>query len=210
MRNDSAGGVMLRLRALALAGVLVVASVVNVFFAPQIYSPRAPAFSGADLAANEPWRGHAFSFQPSWLAATLPHSTFVNVRTGLPEWAPEDGREIGIFWNMRTVTIENLATDDSDLPLDLSGLDIRDQLAEHHRLYALIRCQSDPVDGGQNLCDYFVAFDDTVNPDDALTFVGVFTVTGPDTNEVGFVEKGLLERLVGATVDTLPTIGVER
>ena len=204
------GGGMLRLRALALVTVLVFATVVNLFLAPQIYSPRAPAFSGADLAANEAWRGHAFSFQPSWLAATLPNSTFVNVRTGLPEWAPEDGHEIGIFWNMRTVTIENLVTDDTNFPVDLSGLDIRDQLAEHHQLYALIRCQSDPIAGGQDLCDYFVAFDDTVKPDDALTFVGVFTVTGTDTNEVGFVEKGLLERLVGAGVDTLPTIGVER
>jgi len=201
---------MVRLRALALAGVLVLASAVNLFFAPQIYSPRPPAFSGADLAGNEAWRGHAFSFQPSWLAATLPNSRFINVRTGLPDWSPEAGYEMGILWEPRTVAIENLIIDDSEFPLDLSGLNIRDQLADHHQLYALIRCQSDPIAGGQDLCDYFVAFDDTVNPDDALTFVGVFTVTGSDTNEVGFVEKGLLERLVGKDLATLPTIGVEK
>jgi hypothetical protein len=203
------GSAMVRLRALALAGALVLAAVVNVFFAPEIYSPRAPAFSGADLAANEAWRGHAFSFQPSWLAATLPNSTFVNVRTGLPDWAPDDGHEIGIMWEPRTVTLENLVTDNTDFPLDLSGFDIRDQVADHHQLFALIRCQSDPIAGGQDFCDYFVAFDDTVNPDDALTFVGVFTVTGSETNEVGFIEKGLLERLVGRDVTTLPTIGEE-
>jgi hypothetical protein len=200
---------MLRLRALALAGALVVAAVVNMFFAPQIYSPRAPAFSGADLAANEAWRGHAFSFQPSWLAATLPNSTFVNVRIGTPEWAGPDGQVIGMSWELRTVTIEGLATDDTDFPLDVSALGIRDQLAEYHQLFALIRCESDTIDGQQILCDYFVAFDDAVNPADDLTFVAVFTVTGSETNEVGFVEKGLLERLAGQPVASVPTIGAE-
>jgi hypothetical protein len=200
---------MVRLRALALAGVVVVASAVNVFYAPQIYSPRAPAFSGADLAANEAWRGHAFSFQPSWLAATLPNSRFVNVRFGTPEWASPDDAEIGIGWNMRTVTIENLVTDDTDFPLDVSQLGIRDLIAEHHQLVALMYCQSDPRGKSQGLCDYFVAFDDTVNPTDELTFVAVFTVTGSGPNELGFVEKGLLERLAGTDLSSLPTIGME-
>jgi hypothetical protein len=200
---------MLRLRALALAGALVVAAVVNMFFAPQIYSPRAPAFSGADLAANEAWRGHAFSFQPSWLAATLPNSTFVNVRIGTPEWADSDGQVIGILWELRTVTIEGLATDDTDFPLDVSALGIRDELADYHRLFALIGCESNLIGGQQGLCNYFVAFDDAVNPTDDLTFVAVFTVTGSDTNEVGFVEKGLLERLIGQPVESVPSIGAE-
>ena len=200
---------MLRLRAVALAGALVAAAIVNVFFAPQIYSPRAPAFSGADLAANEAWRGHAFSFQPSWLAHTLPNSRFVNVRTGLPDWAPSAGHEIGIMWEMRTVTIEGLDIDTTAYPVDLSGLGVQDEISRYHQLSALIRCQSDPVDGGQDFCDYFVAFDDTVDSADSLTFVGVFTVTGPDTNEVGFIEQGLLERLTGQPLSTLPTIGVK-
>ncbi len=200
---------MLMLRALTLATALVLATVVNLFFAPQIYSPRPPAFSGADLAANEVWRGHAFSFQPSWLAATLPNSTFVNVRNDIPDWALPEGGPIGIGWNMRTVTIENLAFDDTDYPLDLSGLGVRDLIAQHHQLFALIGCQSDPVGPVQGLCDYFVAFDDTVNPTNELTFVAVFTITGGEPNEVGFVEKGLLERLVGANMSAIPTIGVK-
>lgn len=198
---------MPRLRAVVLGAALVVAAVVNVFFAPQIYSPRAPAFSGADLAANEAWRGHAFSFQPSWLAHTLPNATFINVRSGHPAGASPDGFEIGIMWNMRTVSIEGLRIDDTEFPLDISGLGIRDRVAEHHQLFALIRCQSDPIKGGQDLCDYFVAFDESVDTLDELTFVGVFTVTGPETNEVGFIEEGLLERLTGAPLSTLPTIG---
>lgn len=198
---------MLRLRAVALGAALVVAAVVNMFFAPQIYSPRAPVFSGADMAASEAWRGHAFSFQPSWLAHTLPNSTFINVRTGHPNGVSPDGFEVGIMWNMRTVTIENLRIDDTHFPLDVSGLGIRDQIADHHQLSALIRCQSDPVAGGQDLCDYFVAFDESVDALDELTFVGVFTVTGSETNEVGFIEEGLLERLAGAPRHTLPRIG---
>jgi hypothetical protein len=201
---------MLRLRAIALAGALCVAAIVNVFLAPQIYSPRAPVFSGADMAASDEWRGHAFSFQPSWLAANLPNSTFSHVRIGQPDWAPADSLEIGILWNTRTVSIENLSTDDSDFPLDLSDLGVRDQIAKHHQHSALIRCQSDPVVPVEGLCEYFVAFDDTVNPDDPLTFVGVFTVTGSDTNVVGFIEEGLLERLVASDLSTIPTIGEER
>jgi hypothetical protein len=200
---------MLIFRALALAVALALAAAVNVFLAPQIYSPRAPAFSGADLAANEAWKGHAFSFQPSWLAHNLPHSTFVNTRIGQPDWVGENGFDVGILWNTRTVVLEDLAIDDSEFPLDLSNLSIRDDINRYHQHSAQIRCQSDPIAGDQTLCDYFVAFDDSVDANDRLTFVGVFTVTGSDTNEVGFIEKNLLERLIGGQLESVPTIGAK-
>ena len=197
---------MLSLRAIALAGALVIATTVNLFFAPQIYSPRAPVFSGAEMAGSYQWRGHAFSFQPSWLAAELPNSTFTNVRIGQPEWAPAGSLDIGILWNMRTVLIEGLATDETDFPLDLSALGIREDIADYHQHAALIRCQIDPVSQIDELCDYFVAWDDRVEPSNDLTFVGVFTVTDPESLEVGFIEKGLLERLVATDLSTVPTI----
>ena len=200
---------MLSLRAIALASTLTIAAVINMFLAPQIYSPRAPVFSGADMAESREWRGHAFSFQPSWLAAELPNSTFTNVRIGQPDWASADSPDIGILWNMRAVTIEGLSTDDSEFPLDLSGLGLKDKIANYHQHSALIRCQSNPDVPLDGLCDYFVAFDDTVDPAGDLTFVGVFTVTGPDSNSVGFIEKGLLERIVGSPLTSVPRIGVE-
>jgi len=200
---------MLIFRALALAVALALAAGVNLFLAPQIYSPRAPVFSGADMAGNAAWKGHAFSFQPSWLSHNLPQSTFVNTRIGQPDWVGENGFDVGILWNTRTVVLEDLAIDDSEFPLDLSNLAIRDDINRYHQHSALIRCQSDPIAGGQTLCDYFVAFDDSVDASDRLTFVGVFTVTGADTNEVGFIEKGLLERLLDVPLGTVPTIGVE-
>ena len=198
---------MLSLRAVGLVGALVIASSVNLFLAPQIYSPRAPVFSGADMAASYEWRGHAFSFQPSWLAANLPNATYTNVRIGRPEWAPPNSFDIGIVWNMRTVIIEGLATDDSDFPLDLSALGIREDIVDYHQHSALIRCQIDPVDPFEGRCDYFVAWDDTVEPSSDLTFVGVFTSIDPESLEVGFIEKGLLERLVGTDLSAVPTIG---
>lgn len=200
---------MLSLRAIALAGALVIATTVNLFFAPQIYSPRAPVFSGADMAGSYEWRGHAFSFQPSWLAANLPNATFTNVRVGQPDWAPDDSVDLGIVWNMRTVIIEGLATDDSDFPLDLSALGIREDITDYHQHAALIRCQIDPLNPVEGRCDYFVAWDDTVDPSSDLTFVGVFTVTDPDSLEVGFIEKVLLERLAGVELSAIPTIGGE-
>jgi hypothetical protein len=200
---------MLIVRALALVGVLAIAGFVNMFLAPQIYSPRAPVFTGADMAASPQWSGHAFSFQPSWLAENLPESTFTHVRVDRPPWFEGEGTEVGLLWNERTVIIEGLRTNDSRFPLDVSDLGVRDALANHHQLVAEIRCQNEPQRTGPVLCDYFVAWDDTVSPDDALTFVAVFTHTERDEQEVGFVEQGLLTRLLGVSVANVPTIGDE-
>ena len=201
---------MLRIRLVVLAGVLVVAGIVNVFFAPQIYTPRPPVFTGADMAASREWRGHAFSFQPSWLAKNLPASTFTHVKTGRPPGFPPDGGDIGLMWNERTVILEGLSIDETRFPLDISGLGVRDTLVDYHQLFAQIRCQSDPRMEGPEMCDYFVAWDEGQSPEDALTFVAVFTVSDQDEQEVGFVEQDLLTRLVGGPLERIPTIGDEQ
>lgn len=201
---------MLIIRALLLVGVLAMAGFVNIVLAPQIYSPRPPVFSGADIAASWEWRGHGFSFQPSWLAKNLPQSTFTHVKTGSPPGSEGAGTEIGLLWNERTVVIEGLRVDESDFPLDISILGLQATIANHHQLFARIRCQSVPQSQGPDLCDYFVAWDDTVSPDEPLTFVAVFTVTEPDEQEVGFIEQGLLARLLGQPIAGIPTIGEER
>jgi hypothetical protein len=198
---------MVGVRAAALAVALVVAAVVNVFFAPQIYSPRAPVFSGVDLAENETWRGHGFGLHPTWLATMLPNSTFENVRIGQPEWADQKTGNIGIFWDQRGVAIEQLRTDAEEFPLDISAYDLSGTIKEYHQISALIRCHSDPLTSGRALCDYFVAWDDSVDPSEPLTFVAVFTTIASGGDEVGFIEQSLLERLVGSNLDELPTIG---
>jgi hypothetical protein len=201
---------MLIIRALLLVGVLAIAGFVNIFLAPQIYTARPPVFSGADMAASPEWRGHAFSFQPSWLAKNLPESTFTHVKTGSPPGVEGEGTEIGLLWNERTVIIEGLRIDDTRFPLDLSALGVSDTIANDHQLYARIRCQVEPLPEGPELCNYFVAWDDSVSPEAPLTFVAVFTVTEPGEQEVGFIEEGLLTRLVGLPVTSIPTIGGAR
>lgn len=201
---------MLRIRALLLAGALAIAGLVNLFYAPQIYEPRPPVFSGADMAGSYQWRGHAFSFQPSWLAEYLPSSTFVNVKVGQPDYLSGAGTDIGILWNERAVIIEGLAVDETDFPLDLTDAGVRTALEAYHQLSAKIRCQNDPAAAGRDMCDYFVAWDDDVSPHDELIFVGVFTSTDAGAQEVGFVEKGLLETLLRVSTASLPTIGDER
>jgi hypothetical protein len=198
---------MLKFRALALLFALMIATVVNLFFAPHISSSHPPNFSAADFAANEGWIGHGFGLHPSWLARTLPNSTFINVRVGKPDWVIGEGGPIGVLWDVETVTIENLSVDESEFPLDISGYGLRSQISQHHRLTALIRCHADPLTSGRDLCDYFVAWDESVTPSDSLTFVAVFSSTSPETNEVGFIERGLLERLIDSGLDSVPRIG---
>ena len=197
---------MLNLRAVLLAFALVIASVTNVFFAPSIYSPRAPVFSGPDVAENFSWRGHGYSFQPSWLAERLPNSRFTQMRFGRPDGFVGDGIGVGIFWNERTAVIEGVAYDDTDFPLDLSGLGVGDALVEYHQIFSGIRCQSDPSQLERGRCDYFVAWDGTVAPTDQLVFVAVFTRISPDGDEVGFVEEGLLSRLLSGPINDVPTV----
>ena len=198
---------MLSLRAVLLALALVIASVTNIFLAPSIYSPRAPVFSGPDIAENFSWRGHGYSFQPSWLAKRLPNSRFTNMRVGPPDGFVGDGIGVGIFWNERTAVIEGVIYDDTDFPLDLSGLGVSDSLVEYHQIFSGIRCQSNPSQLVRGRCDYFVAWDGTVTPTDELVFVAVFTKISPDGDEVGFVEKGLLSRLLSRPVNAVPTVG---
>lgn len=198
---------MLKIRAALLALALVIASVTNIFFAPSIYSPRAPNFSGADVAENFSWRGHGYSFQPSWLAERLPNSRFTNMKIGTPDGFVGDGIGVGIFWNKQTAMIEGVTYDDSAFPLDVSALELGEALLEFHQIFSGIRCQSDPTQLERGRCDYFVAWDDTVTPTDPLVFIAVFTRISPDGDEVGFVEEGLLRRLLSNPIHSVPTIG---
>ena len=198
------------LRALGLAGALVVASVVNLFFAPQIYEPRPPVFSGPDMAESEAWEGHAFSTQPWWLEANLPDATFLHLKRGVPEGAGEGAREVGIFFDERSVAYFAPDFDTSSFPLDLTGYDLQDDLAPYLQLSAQVRCRPTPQADPPGLCDYFVAWDGSGDQGVPSTLVGVVTRSESGEEEVGLVDVALLESLLGVAVETLPTSGESR
>jgi hypothetical protein len=197
---------MLSIRTLLLVASLVVASVVNLFFAPQLYEPRPPVFTGSDMVSIEKWSGQGYRLHPLWLADNLADATFTHVRMTESPHQTSEGREVGLLWNRQIVELSGLRIDESDYPLDLSRFSLQDDLKTFSQLTGSTRC--DAVSGIQttNRCEYFVAWDDNRPLGTKPIFIAVFTTIRSDSNEVGFVEKTLLERLLPVPLSHVPQI----
>jgi hypothetical protein len=198
---------MLTLRALVLAGVLAVAMAVNTFVAPQLYDPRPPIMTGPDLVEVEEWRGHSFATNTWWLNDNVPNARYE--RTGQVKLAsaPDNALAVGINISDRPAKILGLNIDESRSAVDVTGLGVRDALFIHSKIQGFILCQVDLFEQQETRCRFFAAWEGDVPTDEPLVFIGVLTERDDKRDEMALVEKGLLERIVGMPVDSLPTLG---
>jgi hypothetical protein len=194
-------------RSVLLGVALAIAGITNLFFAPQIQSPRPPVFDASDMVAIEKWEDQGYRFHPVWLSKNLPQSSFTHVRIGRPHGAEQGGNDVGILWNAQIVGWAGLSVDETNFPLDISGLNIRNQIEKYFQLSGTTRCRPHPDARGIGRCNYFVAWDDETPSTTPQIFVAVFTVTDQKINEAGFIERGLLERLAPIAIEDLRTIG---
>jgi hypothetical protein len=198
---------MLTLRALVLAGVLAAAMAVNSFVAPQIYDPRPPIMTGPDLVIVEEWRGHSFATNTWWLNDNVPNARYERVGLVKPAGAPDNALAVGITISDRPARILGLEIDESQSAVDVTGLAARDALFIHSKMQGFILCQVDLFVEQPTRCRFFAAWEGDVATDDPLVFVGVLTERDDRRDEMALVEKGLLEKIVGMPVDSLPTLG---
>jgi len=198
---------MLTLRALALAGVLIAGMAINSFFVPQIYDPRPPIMTGPDLVIVEEWRGHSFATNTWWLAENVPNARYE--RTGLvtPAGTPDNALAVGIDITDRPAKILGLDIDESRTAFDVTGLGLRDATFIHSKIQGFIRCQVDLFVEQPTRCRFFAAWEGDVPTDEPLVFVGVLIERDDRRDEMALIEKGLLEKVAGAPVASLPTLG---
>jgi hypothetical protein len=202
---------MLILRATALIAVLAGAGFVNLFLAPQLYTPRPPVFTGPDLASTWEWRGHSFGVNTWWLAENLPNAEYVHVDVDVPDNAADGALEVGILLDDRPARIFELPLDDTRIPVDVSRLDgVRETLFDYEVLKGNIRCQVDTFSPQDGRCDFFVAINGDGPTTEPLTLVGVLTRVGGDGDEMALVEQSLLEEVTGQSINSLTLMGVNQ
>lgn len=195
---------MSRLRSLLISLGIVAGIALNVTVAPQIMTPRPPVFNGPDIAENWEWRSMAIHTHGWWLWEQFPGATVVNAGFVEPPGNP-DAPPVGLLFKPWVDEI-GLDVDFSQPALDVSGLDIRDDLAAHQKVYSRIHCRSSQDMEQRDTCYYFVAWDDDLIPDGAPTFVAVLTNANEDDEEMALVEKTLLERISPVAIEDLLTI----
>jgi hypothetical protein len=202
---------MMILRATALIAVLFGAGVVNVFLAPQLYTPRPPIFTGPDLASTWEWRGHAFAVNTWWLAENAPGARYTHVGVAVPPGATDGALQVGILLNDRPARVFDLDFNTASIPLDVSRIPgVRDALLDHHVLRGQIKCQVDPYQPKRGRCDFFVAWDGPVPATDQLELVGVLTRAGGAGDEMALVQRELLERVAGNSIESLLPMGLDQ
>ena len=202
---------MLILRAAALIVVLAGAGVVNLFLAPQLYTPRPPVFTGPDLASTWEWRGHSFGGNTWWLSENAPNATFTHVGVAVPDNAASGALPVGILLDDRPARILELDFDTTSIPVDVSRMPgVRDALFAKEVLKGNIRCQVDTFSPQDGRCDFFTAWEGSVPTDEPLELVGVLTRVGGDGDEMALIERGLLEEVTGRSVESLTLMGVNQ
>lgn len=198
---------MERVRVLLLGVILASTAAVNLFLAPQIYEPRPAAFSGPDLVEIPVWRGHAFGLQSWWLMEQFPRASFEHVGYGVPEGAQPGALPIGMEWSGGALDLYEVRLDDTELPFDVSGLDVRDIFYQDHKVSGEIRCQSDMYTEESGRCAYFVAWDERTQPGDAPVFVAVRTNATRGEEEMALIEKELFAEVMGVPLSEVPLMG---
>ena len=195
---------MTRVR-LALIGLgLALGIGLNVAVAPQIMTPRAPVFNGPDIAENWEWRSMAVQMHSWWLWEQFPDATVLNAGFVEPPGNP-DALRVGIQLNDWTEELD-LDVDFSLPPLDVSELDIRDELYAHQKVYSRIHCRSGQEMEVRDTCYYFVSWSPDLLGDEAPTFIGVETNRQQDKEEMALIEEQLLREISPVALENILTI----
>lgn len=193
---------MTKLRVSLVAALLAIGALVNVFVSPQIYVPRPPVFNGVDIAQTWEWRSMAIDEHSWWLSYHFPDATVRHAGYLRPPGKP-GALEVGIQFSSGRDAYLPITIDDSEPPLDVSELDIRDDLLRYAKVFSRIHCRDFQSMVVRDSCFYFVAWDDETLPAEKPEFVGVRTFIDADS-EVALVERGLLERLSPVALEDIP------
>ena len=177
----------------------------NLFLVPQIMSPRPPVFNGADIAGNWEWRSMAIHSHSWWFAERVPNGRVSHVGFVPPEAFP-NGLEVGMIWEKWYTPYLNFEVDSTKPPLDIANEDIQTVLNDHHQVYSRIHCRTDQTMIDEDGCYYFVAWSAELSDNQPPHFVGVVTNRQTGDEEMGLVEVQLLEDIVGAKLETIPSI----
>lgn len=200
--------VLAKIQLSVLAVIASGAVAVNLFLAPQIYNPRPPAFNGPQLAETERWAGMAREMHAWWIADRFPNATLLHAGQIRPPGSP-DAFAAGIRIADWSTEFLPLTIDTSTAAVDVSNLRIRDTLFAKRQLTGAIPCHADALDpaSGGWTCAYFIAWDDDLLSETPPVFIGARTIAdGSGNYEVAFVEKSLLESIVGSPHQSLPTV----
>jgi len=186
----------------AFLAVIALGIPLNIFVYPQVYEQRPPVFRGPDIAANWEWRSMATGEHSWWLWSLFPDAHVSNVGYQPPPNDP-NGLAVGILFSSWRNEYLGLDVDDSLPPLDVTNLDIRDDILAEARLYSRIRCRDSQAMKKRDSCYYLVAWNEALMPSGGPHFVAVRTVRDDDS-EVALVEQRFLESLISDPLDSLP------
>lgn len=196
---------MARLRVSLLALGLALGIFLNAFIAPQLSVPSKPVFNGPDVAENWDWRSMAIWMHPWWLANRFPGARVENVGFVVPS-GHDDALPVGMKFEENTARRVGLEVDASQPALDIRSASIRESLRSYEQNYSRIHCRSSQDMLKRDTCYFFVAWDSSLISATTPTFVGVLTETALGKEEMGLVEKTLLQRLVGKSLTQVPTM----
>lgn len=196
---------MNRIRAGLIGVGLLVGMVLNLFFAPQLMTPRPPVFNGPDIAENWEWRSMAIQMHSWWLWNEFPNARVTNVGFVPPVGNPQ-GLPVGMQFSLWIDELLGLDVDKSLPPLDVSELEITDALSAFQKVYSRIHCRTGQEMAIRDTCYYFVAWDDELLTDDAPVFIGIETNRTQDKEEMALVEKSLLEKVSPVPLSQLKSI----
>ena len=179
--------------------------ILNLFFAPQIMSPRPPVFNGADIAENWEWRSMAIHDHSWWLNETFPDAQVSHVGWIPPASSP-DGLKVGMIWEKWITQYFSIEVDSSEPPLDVTDRGLQSALDTHHKVYSRILCRTDQNMIDEDGCYYFVAWSPDLLDNRPPQFVGVVTNREKDREEIGLVEVQLLQNILDTELATIPSI----
>lgn len=197
------------LRATLFTSALSVGLLWNVFFAPQIMTPRPPVFNGADISGTWEWRAMADGAHDWWLWREFPDAKVVNAGYV----APPDGsgiRPVGIQFAFLATEQFGLQVDSSEPPLDITPFDIQDELYQHAKNYSRIDCRDNQAMQEADTCYYFISWDWDLLANSEPVFYGVRTnlvEPGSDSDsEYALVEATLLQSLIDTPLSEIPNL----
>lgn len=177
----------------------------NLTVAPQIMTSRPPVFNGPDIAENWEWRSMAIGNHSWWLWEKFPNAQASHVGFTTPPGHPE---ALPVGMQFEQWMDEEFSTDlDTSRPaLDITELNIRDTLFDHHVVYSRIHCRSGQEMVRRDTCYYFVAWSPDLIDQSEPRFIGVQTNREKDREEMALVEENLLRSVLPVPLETLRTI----
>jgi len=198
---------MNRLRPSLIGLGLIFGVALNMTLVPQIMTEREPVFNGADIAQNWEWRSMAIHSHSWWLWEQFPESTATHVGFVTPPGNP-DALRVGMLYSQWMDDQGALSTEvnTSLPPLDISQLDIRDDLYSHQKVYSRIHCRSGQEMEDRDACYYFVSWSPELLGNTPPRFIGVLTNRTKDQEEMALIEENLLRELSPVPLEELLSI----